>query len=74
MTLKKDLIVILTEVEKELALREQYRALHMISAYKKSFIDDLIRSNTNPEVPLHSVIYTIIMRLLDSQVEPRDGK
>jgi len=60
---KRDMIVVLTEVEKELALRSQYTSLDVVSNYKKIFVEDLIKGNTNPECPIHSVIFNIIMRL-----------
>lgn len=66
MTLKKDLIVVLTDVEKELALREQFKALGIVSEFKNRFVADLVKENSNPEYPLHAVIFNIIM-LLESK-------
>ena len=67
MAAKSDLIVILTDVEKELALRNQHKAVEIVSTYKKRFVKDLLNKNTNPEFPLHSVIYDLLMRLLESK-------
>ena len=64
---KRDLIVVLTDVEKELAIRSQFEALEVVSKYKGRFLEDLKKTHSNPEFPMHSVIYEIIMRLLENK-------
>lgn len=57
----------LTEVEKDLALREQFKALRVVSKYKKRFVEDSLKEISNPEFPTHHVIFDIIMRLLEDK-------